>query len=584
MNVSKLLNLHCQEIRKYNGTFQEQSVIVIDTETVQGKPYTVQMYDGIATTLEYVNEKTIFEVYTQYIAKRCRANLCVWFFYAPFDLPILHYPFKDYFCHDGHTMSYGEFSFEYISGKTWFGNHTYKGYQWFERDAFQYVFRGLEKVAKDLQLSLNKKPRPIYLGEREPTEEERPAFEAYAIADVLVLWELVYWILSIHRQYNVGLSVSLADLCGKIFRAKYVHTPIRATDLPVTMAALQSYHGGKTESYLKGPVIVQGIKEYDIVSAYPYAMTQIGNFFDYSIEESTQIQGNGLYQVSGNLLCSYHPLYTHDFKRENSLIDTWVTGWELLSAQNCFHGVIQKGYIMTQSHNGTVNGLSEYVWDFFAKKKQAKQDKNRTEYLWAKLAMNALYGKFIAKILDELDLTETWKGGVIFHPLVATLITGYVRAYVHTIEHECCAYHTSTDSFITKHDKLDTIFTGHNGLGGLEKVHSGDALIIRPKVYLIFDKLEPDCYHQFDILEETEDIQCIYCKAKVLKSATHGFYGSVQLLLNMWGKKQTNYLHNRMMRLKEAKKRKDPEILPFVFSKQRRSLNVDWNKLTIYRG
>ena len=588
MNVSKLQKINCQQIEHYKGEFQEQNVIVCDTETIQGKPYTIQFYDGLKPTLLYVNEHTIFDVYLDYVSSHYGKNTSVWFFYCQFDLPIIHYPFKNYFTFDNHQMGKGDFDFSYVTGKTWFGNHTYKGTQWTERDAFQYVFRGLAKVAKDLKLTEQKKERPSFLGERKWSgERERILFEEYAIADVLVLWELVYWILSLHRQYDVGLSVSLADLAGKIFRKHHVENYIQATEHEVTLAALSSYHGGKTESYVPGPMIIKNIHEYDITSAYPYAMSRIGNFFDYEIEpyeKGQPIMNNGVYQVSTEVGCNYKPLYTEEFERTNSIQKQWVTGWELNSCLNlhCVPSVqVHNGYSMI-SRNGKANGLSEYVWSFFTKKEQADKEGNLTERLAAKLFMNALYGKFISKLQDEHDGLETWRGGVIFHPFIATLITGFVRAYVHDIEHSCLSLHTSTDSFITTQEDVDIRFQGVGGLGALKKEYSGDVLIVRPKVYVIFDKLEKDCYHKFQ-LDEHDKVYCIYCRAKVLKSATHGFYGSTQMLLNMWKGNQNNYMVNRMMKLKEAKRRKDPDVLPFVFSQQRRSLNVDWSKLT-YRG
>lgn len=593
MDVTKLEKVKCSLIEPYTQIYTEQNILVCDTETVNGKPYTIQFHDGVKATLEYVNEKTILPCYLDYIISHYEKNLSVWFFYMPFDAPIIHYPFKEYFAYDNHQMGldYKEhhLDFSYVSAKTWFGNHMLDGKKWCERDAYQYVNRGLGKIAKDLNLTSQKLVRPDFLGERAwKTEAERIQFEAYAIEDVVTLRELVYWILGLHRQYDVGLSVSLPDLAGKIFRKHYVKKAIEPTDQAVTIAAMRSYHGGKTESYVKGPMIVKDIFEYDITSAYSYAMTRIGNFFDYKIQPyqtGDPVYNNGVYEVSTEVGCVYKPLYTETFKRTNSIQKQYVTGWELNSALNhkCISSyTIHAGYHML-SHNEKFNGLSDYVWDFFKKKAQADLDKNKTERLAAKLFNNALYGKFVSKIVDECDGEESVRGGVIFHPLIASLITGFVRAYVHDIEHSCCALHTSTDGFISRQDDVDKRFVGVNGLGGLKKEYQGDVLIIRPKVYIIFDKLEVDCHHAFE-LTDSDNVVCKYCHAKVLKSATHGFYGSVQLLLNLWKGNKTNYSVKRMMRLREATKRRDPEVLPFVFSQQRRSLNVEWSKLTLYTG
>lgn len=575
-------------IEPYQGEYVEHKVLVVDTETVNGKPYTIQFYDGQDKVIEYVNERTIFDVYCDYIESHAERNMSVWFFYCQFDLPIIHYPFKEYFTLDNHNMKYGDLEFRYVTGKTWYGNHSAKFGKWYERDAYQYVFRGLSKIAKDLNLTQQKLEVPSFLGQRAWKDNlEKTIFEAYALQDVIVLWELVYWILDIHRRFNVGLSVSLADLAGKIFRKYHVQEVIEPTTQDVTTAALASYHGGKTESYVNGPILIQDIVEYDITSAYPFAMSEIGNFFDYEIKEYKRkdpIEKNALYQISSKTLCKYQPIFTEEFKREKVLEKQWVTGWELESCirHNCLSIYdIHEGYVMV-SRNEKHNGLKNYVKSFFEMKQQADREKNQSVRLVAKLFLNALYGKFISKIQEETDELESWKGGVIFHPMIATLITGFVRSYVHDIEHHCDCIHTSTDSFITRQKDLDKYFPGVEGLGGLKKEYEGDVLIVRPKVYVIFDKIDVNCHHKFD-LDKDDKVYCVYCQAKVLKSATHGFYGSTQMLLNMWKGGQKNYVVKRMMRLKEATKRRDPELLPFVFSNQRRSLNVDWYNMRVIK-
>lgn len=587
MNVSELSNLSCQAIKTYNGTYEEQTVLCVDTETIRGKPESIQFYDGISSHLEYVNEHTIMDCYLDYVSPYVgRGNLSVWFFYCQFDIPIIQYPYKDLFTRDNHGMQYGPWSFQYIHGKTWYGNHKYKGREWNERDAYQYVFRGLEKIAKDLKFDLQKKERPTFLGERKwKNEYEKRIFEEYAIQDVLVLWELVHWILSIHRQFDVGLSVSLADLCGKIFRKKFVENTIVPTSSDVTLAALSSYHGGKTQSYVKGPIIVKDIVEYDVTSAYPFAMSQIGNFFDYTTRDYRgDIRRDGLYNVSAKIKCGYQPIFTEEFKRESTLKETWITGYELQSCleKNCIDYTIHSGYVMEFSLEGKSNGLADYIWHFYEKKDKATKEGNITEKLVAKLALNTLYGKFISRITEDTDIGDKWKGGVIFHPFIATLITGFVRAYMHDIEHAGHALHTSTDSIITQDQEVDKQFPGVRGLGALKKEHSGDVLIVRPKVYVIFDHLDASCYHRFTLDGST--VVCKYCQGQVLKAATHGFFGSVHMLLNMWRNDQKNYIVNKMIRLKEAKRSRDPDTLPFVFKNVRRSLNVDWSKLTLYKG
>ena len=178
-----------------------------------------------------------------------------------------------------------------------------------------------------------------------------------------------------------------------------------------------------------------------------------------------------------------------------------------------------------------------------------------TERLWAKLALNSLYGKFIARVeyLDDDDVCRFWKTGVLFNPLMATCVTGKLRSLIHTIEHTLKVYHTSTDSFITKNPDGEKLFQGLNGLGSLRKEYVGDSLIVRRKLYLIFNE-----------------------RGEIVKKALHGFQGSAEGLMLLWKHRMKSYRISRMIRLKEARISRDPDMVAFTWKTQNRTLNIDW--------
>jgi hypothetical protein len=157
--------------------------------------------------------------------------------------------------------------------------------------------------------------------------------------------------------------------------------------------------------------------------------------------------------------------------------------------------------------------LSKYVDKFFAIKATTTGPERET----AKLLLNSLYGKFFQKqpigSVGSYDLdTQDWivsdrdnqqydyEAGGLYNPPVASLITGYVRAKIHRLEHRYESVMTSTDGLfgINPPSGRDV----GNALGQLT-VKQGRLRIWRERLY-IFD---------------TDDGE--------QKFALHGFHGHV---------------------------------------------------------
>lgn len=569
MELSKIKEISARDIIHLSRKYKDKKFITCDTESIMGKPYCIQFYDGETAQIIYDKEKNITDCFLDYIKENFEPGMVIWFYWMGFDMPMTFFNQKNLFTYDNFDLDIddGDFTFHFVCDKVWFADCTYKGKRFYIRDAFQYFHKSLDKVSKDLKVNTPKMKRPDYIGLREPTDEERDYYETYSINDVLCLWEVVEWIDNNHVDYNIPISISIADFCGKIFKKDFMRKGdvIKALDNSVSVPALLSYHGGKSEFYLDHPAKIREIYEYDIVSAYPYAMSKLPNFLNCEYRKSKENKYNGehgLYCITVTTKCPHWPIYTHDFKHSNYFYKTWITGYELLELireMPMDEIFIHESIIVIEHEPLETNSLYHYVQHFFKKKNEAT---NPTERLFAKICLNALYGKFISKLMeDQYDEAEAkYVGGALFNPFIATLITGFVRAYVHRIEDVLQPFHTSTDSFITRNPDGVKMFPGENGLGALELKCQGNAYIFRRKLYLINDEQD-----------------------NIKKDALHGFYSTKEKLWEMYMNRKNKYMSTyynfeRMVKLKEAYISRDPDILPFVMTNKTVKLGIDWTK------
>jgi hypothetical protein len=174
------------------------------------------------------------------------------------------------------------------------------------------------------------------------------------------------------------------------------------------------------------------------------------------------------------------------------------------------------GYVMDGPSGGA---LSDYVDTFYHLKQTTKDDTTR---ITAKLFLNSLYGKFFQKtplglagsyewstgnyVASVTDQSGDYEAGGLYHPPIASLITGFVRAKIHRLEHRYNAIMTSTDGiFAYQPPNPDDI---GDKLGDLD-VTIGRLRIWRERLYL-FD---------YDDSGNTKQ-----------KAALHGFRGSAREL------------------------------------------------------
>lgn len=400
-------------------------------------------------------------------------------------------------------------------------------------DGMAFYVTSLDKAAKILGLG-----RKLQVHTKRFTRDDLASetFRDYARQDAYLTRRIGENIIDLHETYDVTTCLTAPMFASKVFRHHFLRGSIAPPDPDLEQAGLWSYHGGKNGYYLGGPKSLARVYAYDITSAYPEAMRQLP---DPELSEWHWTLGyepgqHALWNVRATYRsCKYHGLMTHGNSwHASGEISGWVTSYELDAAVAL--GEIEiidaEGWVMRGPSGGA---LVDYVDTFFALKRKATGAMREA----AKLFLNSLYGKFFQKVplgavgayelgedgeykLDSYVLTDPtqehdWQAGGLYHPPIASLITGFVRAKIHHLEHKYDSVMTSTDGFfgLRAPDPADI----STDLGGLT-VERGHLRIWRERLYVFTPSL----------LGAVEGRR----KWKV-KYALHGFRGKLRDLVRL---------------------------------------------------
>ena len=360
-------------------------------------------------------------------------------------------------------------------------------------------------------------------------------FLAYAKHDAILTQRLGEWIIDLHTTYDVPTCISAPHFAARTFRHRYLTREIPLAPEPLEQYGLDSYHGGKNGFYLPKPTILPSIWHYDIRSAYPEAMRQLPNIETAQWIATNTYEPNvhAIWEVTGYAKrCTYRALMHHDAK--------WITGrftrvrvtsYELDTALALGEVTITRciGWVMRGESGGP---LQRYVDDFYTLKQFAKTDAERAA---AKLFLNSLYGKFFQKsplgnvtgydidshkmVITDPEQDYDYEAGGLYHPPIASLITGYVRAKIHRLEHQYRSVMTSTDGFFAYQPPDETALGDRLGMLTAE---IGTLRIWRERLYVFTPrkvKHEKECQNGCKKLHQTY--------------AMHGFRGDLTQLHRM---------------------------------------------------
>lgn len=469
----------------------------IDTETINGQPHMHQIYGDNFERYYYVDEDSTgrFFEHLKGIFTNCD-NALLYGFNLRFDLPILFWKYYKQFLGDEHfvitengwriTILYAQNCFAIIERD----NKTA-----YILDIRNFFRKGsLDSLAEFFNLGVRKLPKPKLLGERSLTSRSDIA---YAMRDAEISYKLGLIIRKTDKQFGLDVTFSCASIAEQIFRQKFMDNPIHLPSKSTVGVALLSYHGGRNWYKYNSPVIIKNSYEYDIRSAYAWAMAQLPDF-----SKGSYIWEDGFNIKNKFSICKV--LFKTDYPTHLSFLGSgkyaagrnvsWITYPELMAIAGYgdFIQKIEKQISFIPEITTERSPLCRFVDVFSNLKISAKKSGDKINAEMYKLILNSLYGKFIQTINKEktwymdkqgnVQHKDNWVAAGLFHPFIATLITGIVRARLLETERLSNAYHSSTDSVKT----TEQIITGDK-LGDWEQIAKGDCIVLRNRLYLHYD-------------------------------------------------------------------------------------------------
>lgn len=426
-------------------------------------------------------------------------------------------------------------------------------------DSMLWFQTSLEKAGNLVCPDLPKLPRPQGLGEVLFTAKDEDFIE-YAMRDAVVAYHLGHAIEKFHEELDIAPQISLASMAAAVFRRHYMQEDIYQPPMHEWIAgAAASYHGGVNRVHPdSAPAWHTNVTSLDLSSAYPDAMKRFPAFSDeagyqafkaVNVRKTNHVEDLGIYNISGRAAsCAWPALFDHNFKPlQGTFSDIWVTGYELNQALESDEVTLSrlKGFLYDQSNERGYSPFDAFVSFFYKMKSEAKDPVMRYMY---KIMLNALTGKFIQTSPDftlvDGQLVKIKRAGGLYHPFIASLITGHTRSVMHVQEHKYEALHTATDGIFAPGRHKGA---GKKVLGAFVAEGYGDLALFRNKLYIFYTDEESEDTYPSQVFEGRH----------ILKCARHGFQGRVVDLEQMLVSTLREYKTNKPLKLKTAIKRKE---------------------------
>ena len=539
------------------------TIIGFDTETKDGPPITVQFYSEhlpAINTCMFVTEGNVLDKTLRHLAKHCRSGeFVVYGHNLKFDLLSLFYPVKRELIRKRGEfhITHRDWHIEGIYGVPTFCRMRRGDCQVYFIDGYSWFRTSLARLATLICPQLPKLDMPEGLGTRDFTAKD-DHFVEYAMRDAEVSFHEGLAIDEMHQEFDLRQSVSVADMASRIFTQHYISEPIHNTGPRIVEGAVKSYHGGKN-NVIPGaaPAWHSHVDAWDLSSAYPHAMTHLPGFSKPNLFAASRVFASntrhfpehGIYCVTGKVPdCDWPVIFDHSFKPIRGAFENiWVTGYELNEARRADEIRISRvhGHIYdTDKDPVTETAFQRYVNDFYSMKSEATNEVQR--YLY-KVLLNSLYGKFIQSREVEDDTGGVhWKHGPLYHPFIASLITGHTRAVMHRLEHETNALHTATDGVFcgANNSPPGGVFdwAPQSGLGSItNEGRDTELCLLRNKLYVLYSDSAGDGWRSF-----------VRPDKFVAKYAKHGFQGSPKQLEELIMHNRRKYTVQRPNTLRNA--------------------------------
>lgn len=517
---------------------KRQYVMGFDTEADEGEPFLLQVGHPDEVILFDVTGETILETLLRHLDERCRdrkTTYTLFGFNMSYEytqlfgsLPEASYEYSEILYDGGwYQLSvYNEKRFTFVIR---LGDRTIR-----VLDAMAFIPSSLAGASEMIGVGSKYDKPPVFARSQRHEEE----FIRYAEQDARLTQRLGDYVVDLHRDQDVPLSLSASHFAAQVYRRRYLRDSIPRPSEALEQLGLDCYHGGKNAFYRTEPTEWPRAFAYDIRSAYSEAMAQLPDVESGLWYDCSRLTPHSIVRAEVTYYgCHYQPLWR---LQEHGRRTIAATGYELQSAQRCgcldVHSV--RGYELVGEPMGS---LWRYVQDFYDMKRHATSGAEKTA---AKLFLNGLYGKFFQKVpigkAASFDLRTgeytihdyrneyDFLAGGLYHPPIASLITGFVRAKIHLIEHKYRAVMTSTDGVFGT-QRLDPEDVGDD-LGQLD-YSEGRLRVWRERTYI---------FEPFD--------------GSARKSALHGFRGKEDILEQIPLRKGTfAYNATQMATLRMAK-------------------------------
>lgn len=561
-----------------NVSRHESIVIGVDSETLQGPPITFQFFSREAKQINgcvFIGKRRAIDVFLSQLKKLRPGRYRIYGHNLEFDMLSFLWEMRAKIRDGNIKLQIGDWHINGRYSKPIFAELSDGKRQIELVDSFLWFQTSLEQAAKRVCPDLPKLNRPAGLGITLYTKKDTD-FIAYAMRDAEVAYYLGLAIEKFHAELEIPPQISLASMAAACFKLRFMRDNIYQPPLYQWMVgAAASYHGGVNRIRPNSaPAWHTPVTALDISSAYPNAENNFPAFSDpdgyssfnaRSIRRLHEVPELGIYKISGRAAeCDWPALFDHDFKPlQGRFSDIWVTGYELNQALESDELTLSalRGFHYEADGEDGYSPFHEFVQFFYRMKAEAKDPVMRYMY---KIMLNALTGKFIQTSPDftlvDGQLVKINRAGGLYHPFIASLITGHTRATMHPLEHRYEAIHTATDGIfapgVHKGAKEKT-------LGAVVAEGVGDLALFRNKTYILYTDKETDDTYPSQAFEGMH----------VLKCARHGFQGSVGALEQMIlsPPNQRKYKKNAPIKLKTAL---DQGEVPNKFIITERRLNI----------
>lgn len=562
--------------QKRNLRVEPASVIGCDSETFKGRPITFQFYSEHTKKINgcvFIGKRNAVNVFLSTLKRLPRGRYRMYGHNLEFDMLSFLWEVRAQIKDGDIQLQIDDWNITGRYSKPIFAEFT-DGVRHIELvDSFLWFMTSLDNASKRVCPHLPKLLRPKGLGETIYTSRDTD-FVAYAMRDAEVAFFLGLAIEKFHQEQEIPPQISLASMASTVFRLRYMQDNIYQPPMHQWMVgAAASYHGG-VNRVRPGAEMTwhMNATALDVSSAYPEAMSHFPpfnkpngykSFRAKALRNLNKVPELGVYSITGKADdCDWPALFDHNFKPlQGRFTSTWVSGFELNEALASGEVTLASchGYYYDQP-NFSYSPFKAYVDTLYDLKSSAKDPVMRYMY---KIELNGLTGKFIQTSPDftlaDGKLVKVRRAGGLYHPFIASMITGYTRGKkMHPLEHKYRALHTATDG----------IFAGgvHNGakaksLGAIVSEGHGDLALLRNKLYIFYtDEASEDTYESK-----------VFSGRHILKCARHGFQGSVVDLERMLVSTDRTYKVNKPNKLKSSIKQ---GLTPNEFLIKERKVNV----------